>query len=145
ASASVGPGLSEQRAGERLEVILGARAIMLDHLGGGDGAEAQRVFKLLAARRPEQEASGEQVARAGRVDERIDGLGGYFGALATPCSERPLLAPGDDQSLDPWRNFGNCSFEVGDAGKGLDLRLIGKEDVDSAVVQQLVEAAAVSV
>ena len=74
--------LCEQVAGQRLQVRFGPGAIMLDHFGRGDRAELERLLEAPAARLAGEEAGGEQVAGAGRVDQPLDRLGGHVGALA---------------------------------------------------------------
>ena len=45
---------------------------MADHLGGGEIAELAAEAQRHAAREPEEEAGGEEVAGAGRIDDRLD-------------------------------------------------------------------------
>ena len=60
---------------EGLQRGLRPRAEMLDHLGGRERAEPRAVAMVLAARKPGHEPGGEQVARAGRIDELVDRRG----------------------------------------------------------------------
>ena len=92
-----------------------------------------------------EEAGGEEIARAGRVDHFGDRLGRDRGALAALNGDRALLAARDDQGLDPGRDRGDRRLEIGGAGEHHDLGFIGEEDVDAAAVDQLVEAVAMAV
>src|SRR6267154_2232161 len=57
---------------EVLERCLGPRTEMLDHFGGGERAELGGSPVVLIARKPDQEPRGEQIARAGGIDELVD-------------------------------------------------------------------------
>src|SRR6185503_1909439 len=72
----------------------------------------------------EQEAGRKQVTRSGRVDDFAHRLGRDVYSLAAAGGERAMLAAGDHQNLD--------------------LALVGKQYVDPAAVDQLVEAIAVA-
>ena len=56
---------------------------MLDHFGGGDRAQLKARLQPQPARFTGQEAGGEQIARAGGVDQPVDRLGRDRDALAT--------------------------------------------------------------
>ena len=69
---------------ERLQRRLRPRADMLDHFGGRQCAELRGGAVILAAREPDQEAGGEQIARAGRIDQLVD----RHGLHRLDCSSR---------------------------------------------------------
>src|SRR4051812_30223394 len=107
---------------------------MLDDLGGGNCAEVKRLFEALPASSTEQEAGCEQVTRAGRVDQLVDGLRANVSTLAATGCERSVLATGDNQDFDLVLDGRDGALEVGDARKCFDLRLVGEEDVDLSAV-----------
>ena len=111
---------------------------MLDHFGGGDRAEPQRLLRGRPARLAEQEAGGEQVAGAGRVDQFARSARPATSARSPP---RMASAPSSLRVTTRVSTFGrdrrDRALEVRDAGQRLDLGLVGEQDVDPAVVDQL--------
>ncbi len=119
---------------------------MLDDFGGGDRAKLERSLEPEPARLAGEEAGGEQVARAGRVDQPLDRLGRHVGPLAARNGGRACLAAGHDQrrrDLSARQAMASSTSLTMRHRRGLGL--IGEQDVDLAVAQQLPEAVAVAV
>ena len=77
-----------------------------------------------------EEPRGEQVARAGRVDDLVDRRGGDLDSAAAFDRQRARGSPGHDQGRDERRKPVQSAVEVGRTGKKHCLVLIGEEDVD---------------
>src|SRR5918993_5604879 len=93
--------LSEQVAGERLQIRFRARAVMLDHLGRRDRSELQRALEPEPVRLADQEAGREQIARPGRVDDFRHRLGGGGPPPPPPGPPRAPFSAGGDPPLHP--------------------------------------------
>ena len=63
---------------------------MRDHFGGADRAGLEAAGEIAAAAARSEEAGGEQVAGAGRVDDLLDGRRRDLDALAALDRDRAL-------------------------------------------------------
>ena len=112
------------------EVGLGPRAEMRDHFGRGDRAGPQAACADRGRGARGEEAGGEQVAGAGRVDDLADRRGGNSIRSPPSMRERAVGAAGDDQG----RHLGGSSVSASSrsvrAGQLQRFVLIGEQQVD---------------
>ena len=122
--------------GQRLERDRRAGADMLDHFGSRQRAEAGGGAVVLAARQPDQETGGEQIAGAGDVDHavdrhrlhRLDRLAGDHHAA--------FLAARDHRELGVVTQRLDRGVEVGGLIETVQLVLVGENNVDGALADQ---------
>ena len=86
---------------------------MLNDFGGSDGAKLERHFEPEPSCLPGKEPRREQIARAGRIDQPFDRLGGHACALVARHRDRAFLGTRDHQGRDLWRDRGDGGVEVG--------------------------------
>ena len=126
------PRLAQPRGDQRLEIRLRPRAVMRDHFGGGDRADAQRSSRLRPCAWPARKPAAKRSPAPVVSTTLATGSAAHRGALAALDRDRALLAAGDDQGLDLVRDRRDRLVEIVDAGELLDLGLVGEEDVDPA-------------
>src|SRR5437588_6147461 len=112
---------------------------MGDDLGRTQAAELAAAGQGFAAGEAEQEAGGVEIAGAGRVDDLADGRGGHLVGLVSGDDDRAVLAPRDGGERAYVTDPLDGGLEVGAGEQGEELGLVGEEDVDLAVPQQLQE------
>ena len=130
---------------QRLQVRLGPRAIVRDHFGGADRAEAQAVLQAAAIDVAVQEPGGEQVARASGIDHLSNRLGWHFGIFAARNGDRARLAARDDQRRHLLLQRLDPVVEVVAPGQRGEFDMVGKQDVDLASCDQRPEIVAMAI
>src|SRR4051794_33968197 len=98
---------------------------MGDHLRGGDRARLERLLEGSPLRLAVEEAGGEQVAGAGRVDDPAAETGDRHRDSAAPLDgERAFRPAGDDEQRDLVPDGGDGGVAVGEAGELADLVVV---------------------
>src|SRR4029077_6282114 len=103
--------------GQRLERSLRPGAEMLDHLGGGERAEARGALVADPLRDAKEEARRKQVAGTGGVDHALDRRG--------RDGEHPV-ARGDDAALLAARHHGESRLAPQRRQRGVEVRRLVK-------------------
>ena len=98
-----------------------------------------------AARKPEQEAGGEQVAGAGGVDQLVDRRGRHrFRDLSRVTTTQPFSLRVTAASLASLRSAATRRIEIGGLVEAFQLALVGEQKVDGAVADELEEFVAIA-
>ena len=98
-------------------------------------------LQWLSVRQPVEEACGEEVAGAGRVDQLLDRRGGDLDDVVTVHDDRALLAARDRPDPRPASHVRERLLERVDLEERTDLRLVREHDVD-VVLDQVQELGA---
>ena len=111
---------------------LGAGAEMLDHLGGGERAETAAGPVVGAARKTGQEPGREQIAGAGRVDDRSTGKACTASVPSRPITRQPFSLRVTTARTDVGAQGRDRRVEVGGLIKTAQLGLVGEDQIHGA-------------
>src|SRR3954453_1512073 len=118
---------------------------MLDHFGRGERAKPRRSAIVVAARKPHQEARGEQVASAGGIDDALNRQRMNRISLLTRNDEAALLATGPHTKSHVGAQRVHRRVEVGGLVQAVKLALVGKDQIDSLLADEIEELTAIAI
>ncbi len=121
------------------------RPDLLDHLGGGEGADPRRADQIAAMGDAEQKPGGKQIAGAGGVDQSFDRPGRYRVGFVARQHDAALFRAGNDGGRAIVAQRRQRRVEGGGLVERFDLRLVGEDEIDRAGAHQIEELVAIAV
>ena len=118
---------------------------MLDHFRGSERAEAGGSAVILAVRMPDQESGREQIAGAGDIDHAFDRHRLHRLDRVAGDHHTAFLAARHHRELGVAAQRLHRGVEVGRLIEAVQFMLVGEDDIDGALADEVEKLATIAV
>src|SRR6516164_6162531 len=110
---------------------------MLNDLGRRESTETSGGAMILPPRQADKEASGKEIAGSGYIDHPIDRLRRHGLDVGARYHDATLFAARHHRKLGLGAHRFHCAVEVGSLVQTVQLALVGKDDINGTLANEI--------